>query len=125
MQVTIPRWAQAVLIPVAVLVGILVLRIASHAVFVFLFAALLTLLLNPLVEAMRRARVPRAISVPLVYLSFAAVVVVLVAIAVPPMVSQAGNLIKRIPEFTNAGDRWLVHVQEHPRPAAHQRRPAR
>lgn len=112
MQVTIPRWAQAVLIPVAVLVGILVVRIASHAVLVFLFAALLTLLLNPLVETMRRAHVPRAISVPLVYLTFAAAVVVLVAIAVPPIVSQAGNLVKRIPEFSNAGDRWLVQVQK-------------
>ena len=111
MQVTIPRWAQAVLIPVAILVGILVIRIASHAVFVFLFASLFSLLLNPLVEAMRRARVPRAISVPLVYLSFVAAVVVLVAIAVPPLVSQAGNLIKRIPDFTNAGDRWLAQVQ--------------
>jgi predicted PurR-regulated permease PerM len=110
-QVTIPRWAQAVLIPVAILVGILVIRIASHAVFVFLFAALFSLLLNPLVEAMRRARVPRAISVPLVYLSALAVVVVLVAIAVPPLVSQAGNLIKRIPDFTTAGDRWLARLQ--------------
>jgi predicted PurR-regulated permease PerM len=111
-HVTIPRWAQAVLIPVAVLVGILVVRIASHAVFVFLFAGLFSLLLNPLVEVMRKARVPRAITVPLVYLSFIAVVVVLVAIAVPPLVSQAGNLIKRIPDFTSAGDRWLAHVQQ-------------
>ena len=111
MQVTIPRWAQAVLLPVAILVGILILRVASHAVFVFLFASLFSLLLNPLVEGMRRARVPRAISVPMVYLSFVAVVAVLVAIAVPPLVSQAGNLIKRIPDFTSAGDRWLAHVQ--------------
>ncbi|MDX6474722.1 MAG: hypothetical protein QOH95_233 [Gaiellaceae bacterium] len=45
---------------------------AAHVVFLFVVAALVALLLDPLVRALQKARLPRGLSVAFVYLSFAA-----------------------------------------------------
>ena len=47
----IPRWIQLVGLPVLLLIGWTVAGAIRHVVFIFLVAALLALLLNPLVRA--------------------------------------------------------------------------
>ena len=49
-----------------------------HAVFIFLVAGLIALLLDPLVRAISRLWIPRGFSIAIVYLSFAAAVTVVV-----------------------------------------------
>ncbi len=93
MQVTIPRWAQAVGIPLVVLLAVFAARAVGHALFVFTLAALVALLLNPLVEALRRLRVPRPVGAPLVYLTFLAIVVVVFVVGLPPLVQQGRELV--------------------------------
>ena len=50
-----------------------VLSIVNHAVFIFVIAALIAILLNPIVRAFCALRVPRGLSVLLVYLTAALV----------------------------------------------------
>lgn len=111
MQVTIPRWAQLVLIPIAVFLAVYVGQMMSHALFVFLLAALIALLLNPIVAMLRRVFVPRAVAVPLVYASFIAVVVVIGVLTGPLLVRQARDLFALLPDWGNEIQRQLVSLQ--------------
>ncbi len=99
MQITIPRWAQLIVIPLVVLLTVYFARAVSHALFVFLMASLLALLLNPLAQLFTRVHVPRALGVPVLYLALLSAVGVMVAIGVPPLIRQAQGLVERAPEW--------------------------
>jgi predicted PurR-regulated permease PerM len=77
--IVIPRWIQLVGLPVAFVAAWLLLSAVSHVVLLFLVAALVALLLEPLVRALHRVWIPRGLSIAIVYLSFAAAMVVVVA----------------------------------------------
>ncbi|MHB9150799.1 MAG: AI-2E family transporter [Thermoleophilia bacterium] len=111
MQITIPRWAQLIVIPVAILLGVYFARMMSHALFVFLMASLLALLLNPLAKMLTRVRVPRAVGVPVLYLALLTIAGVIVAIGVPPLVRQAQGLVERAPEWASAINQALPDYQ--------------
>jgi predicted PurR-regulated permease PerM len=83
--IQIPRWIQLVGLPVLLLLLWTVAGAARHVVFLFLVAALIAILLNPLVHALQRVWVPRGVGVAIVYLSFAAIVAA-VSIAVGTVV---------------------------------------
>ena len=81
-RIEVPRWIQLVGLPILLVLAWVVAAAAGHIVFLFLVAALVALLLDPIVRGLQRARLPRGLSVALVYLTFfAAVVVVIVAVA--------------------------------------------
>jgi predicted PurR-regulated permease PerM len=101
-RITIPRWAQLILIPVAIFVALYFGRAASHAVFVFLISTIVALLLNPVVRALGKIRCPRWLGVPLVYLAFLAVVVVAIIFLGPPLVHQFQRLIGGIPGWLDS-----------------------
>ncbi len=105
MQITIPRWAQAVLIPVAIFLALYFAKVASHAVFVFLMSIVVAVLLNAVVLGMGRIKVPRWAAVPIVYLAFIAVVVVLFVFLGPPLVRQFQRLFETIPG-------WLERLEQ-------------
>lgn len=111
LRITIPRWAQAVLIPVAVLVGLYFSKVASHAVFVFLISAVVAMLLNPLVLGMRKAKIPRWLGVPVVYLGFVAVVVVVIIFLGPLLVRQFQRLFDAIPGWLQDLNRLLGDLE--------------
>ena len=71
-KIQIPRWIQLAGLPVLLLLIWTVAGAVSHVVFLFLVAALIALLLNPLVRGVSRSWVPRGLGVAIVYLSFAA-----------------------------------------------------
>jgi predicted PurR-regulated permease PerM len=71
----------------------------AHVVFLFIVAALIALLLDPLVRALGRMRIPRGFSVAVVFLSFAAVLVVgVIAIGVV-VVDQSRDAADRIDAY--------------------------
>jgi predicted PurR-regulated permease PerM len=74
--IQIPRWIQLVGLPILALIALLVVGKVFHAVFLFLVAGLVALLLDPLVRALERVRIPRGFSIAIVYLSFAAALAV-------------------------------------------------
>jgi predicted PurR-regulated permease PerM len=71
-RLQVPRWIQLVALPLLVLLAWVVATTAYHVVLVFVVAALVALLLDPLVRVLQRVRVPRGLSVAIVYLSFLA-----------------------------------------------------
>lgn len=111
MRITIPRWVQLVLIPVAIFLALYFSRSASHAVFVFLISAILALLLNPVVLAMHRVRCPRWLAVPVVYLAFLAVIAVLIIFLGPPLVRQFQRLFEAIPGWLDSFNGLLADLQ--------------
>src|SRR6476659_1284611 len=58
-KVRIPRWVQLVGLPLIVVGAWQFLSAVSHALFIFLVAALIAILLNPLVRAFTKMRIPR------------------------------------------------------------------
>ena len=94
--IQIPRWIQLVGLPILALIALLIVGKVFHAVFLFLVAALIALLLNPLVRSLERLRIPRGFSIAIVYLSFAAAlvaVVIAVSVIVIDRTQSAGNRI--------------------------------
>src|SRR5919199_1574462 len=73
-KIEIPRWIQLVGLPLLLLFAWTVAGAVRHVVFLFLVAALIAILLNPLVRALKRVWIPRGFGVAIVYLSFAALI---------------------------------------------------
>jgi predicted PurR-regulated permease PerM len=94
--IEIPRWIQLVGLPVVLVAAWLLLSAVSHVVLLFLVAAIVALLLEPLVRALHRVWIPRGLSIAVVYLSFAAamvVVVVALGVVVVDRTEAAANRI--------------------------------
>ncbi|HEV8105165.1 MAG TPA: AI-2E family transporter [Gaiellaceae bacterium] len=93
-RIQVPRWVQLVGLPLLLVLAWILLTAASHVVFLFLVAALVALLLDPLVRALQKARLPRGLSVALVFLTFAtmlALVILAIATAVVGETKTAAN----------------------------------
>jgi predicted PurR-regulated permease PerM len=98
-KIQVPRWMQLVGLPLVLLVLWTLASTVAHVVFLFIVAALIALLLDPLVRALGRMRIPRGFSVAVVFLSFATVLVVgVIAIGVV-VVDQSREAADRIDAY--------------------------
>lgn len=111
MRVTIPRWVQLVLIPIAIFLALYFSRAASHAVLIFLISAILAMLLNPLVMGLGRVKCPRWVAVPIVYLAFLAVIVLVIVFLGPPLIRQFQRLFDSIPGWLGSLNKLLLDLQ--------------
>ena len=68
--IQIPRWIQLVGLPMLALLAFFLAAKVFHALFLFLVAGLVALLLDPLVRALEKLKIPRGFSIAIVYLSF-------------------------------------------------------
>jgi predicted PurR-regulated permease PerM len=98
-KIEIPRWIQLVGLPLALLLLWTVASAVAHVVFLFLVAALVALLLDPLVRAMGRLRIPRGFSIAVVYLTFAAALVVVVIAIGAVVIDQTQEAADRIDTY--------------------------
>jgi predicted PurR-regulated permease PerM len=106
-RIQIPRWIQLVGLPLLLLLAWAVIGAVRHAVFVFLVAALVALLLDPVVrrvEGSRRVRIPRGLAVALVYLAFAAVVAVGVVALAAVLVDRTTSAVDRVDAYVTNED---------------------
>ena len=71
-RIAIPRWIQLVGLPLLLLFAWTLASTVGRAVFLFVVAGLIALLLNPIVRALGRIWIPRGIAIAIVYLAFAA-----------------------------------------------------
>jgi predicted PurR-regulated permease PerM len=97
--IQIPRWIQLVGLPILALIALLVVGKVFHAVFLFLVAGLIALLLDPLVRALERLKIPRGFSIAIVYLSFAAALAVIVIAVGVIVVDQSQSAANRIDDY--------------------------
>jgi predicted PurR-regulated permease PerM len=98
-RIEIPRWIQLVGLPVLLLLGWVVAGAVRHAIFLFLVALLIALLLNPLVRGLGRAWIPRGLAVAIVYLAFAAVVALVIVLLATVVVQQTRSASHRIDQY--------------------------
>jgi predicted PurR-regulated permease PerM len=99
----VPRWVQLVGLPLLLLLAWIFLSAVVHVVFLFIVAALVALLLDPLVLALQRARLPRGLSVAFVYLLFAAALVLVIAAIATAVVNETKTAANRFNDyFTHA-----------------------
>jgi predicted PurR-regulated permease PerM len=90
---------QLVGLPLLLLLAWAVAGAVRHAVFVFLVALLIALLLNPLVRGLGRVWIPRGVAVAIVYLAFAAVVALAVLALATVVVQQTRHASHRIDDY--------------------------
>ncbi|MES1248998.1 MAG: AI-2E family transporter [Actinomycetota bacterium] len=98
-RIEIPRWIQLVGLPLLLLLVWVVAGAVRHAVFLFLVALLIALLLNPLVRGLGRARIPRGLAVAIVYVAFAAVVALAILVLATVVVQQTRHASHRIDNY--------------------------
>ena len=98
-RIEIPRWIQLVGLPLILILAWAIVRAAGHAVFIFLVASLVALLLDPLVRAFQRIRIPRGFSVAIVYLTFAAALIVVIVALATVVVSETKSAANRVDDY--------------------------
>jgi predicted PurR-regulated permease PerM len=91
-------------LPLLLLLGWVLATAAGHAVVVFLVAALIALLLDPLVRALDRLRLRRGISVGIVYLTFIGALLVGIGAVGTVVVGQTRTAAERFNDYFTARD---------------------
>ena len=110
--VVVPRWVQLVLLPLAVLALYAVAQAAGVVLLLFVVAGVIALILNPLVEFVQRARIPRTVAVIAVYLAFFTLLPFLGFLAAGPVADQATSFANDVPSLVDDADEALDGVQE-------------
>jgi predicted PurR-regulated permease PerM len=95
-KILIPRWVQLVGLPLLALGAWRVFEIVNHAVFIFVVAALIAILLNPIVRAFCAMRLPRGLAVAVVYLCAALAVTGLTVIAGTVVAREVSSVASRV-----------------------------
>jgi predicted PurR-regulated permease PerM len=90
---------QLVGLPLLLLLAWVLAGAVRHAVFIFLVALLIALLLNPLVRGLGRFWIPRGIAVAIVYLTFAAALALAILALATVVVQQTRNASNRIDDY--------------------------
>lgn len=94
------------------LIFIYFLYIIRDIILQFFIALLITAILNPLVSKLSRYKIPRSISVLLVYIILLATVGFSVGAIVPPLAEQTSSFVNNFPRFiSNLGISYLVSEQ--------------
>lgn len=102
---------KTVIFTVGVLIGIwLTIQIRQILILVFLSIIFLSALLKP-VEWLNSKRIPRALSVLIVYIFVIAVISFAIGIIVPPLVSQTADFISRTPQIVSSINEFLIFTK--------------
>ena len=110
--VVVPRWIQAVVLPLAIVGAFLLLRAAGPVALIFIVAALVALLLNPFVAMLQRAHFPRGLAVLCVYVALIAVLGGIVAILAKPIGDQASRFSHAVPGVVDDANAQLAELQK-------------
>ena len=102
--IQIPRWIQLVGLPVVAVLAYLLASTLGHALFLFLAGAVIAFLLNPLVRNLERLRIRRGFAVAIVFVGFAAVVILGLVVVTTVVVDQTGRAADRIDAYVTEED---------------------
>jgi predicted PurR-regulated permease PerM len=107
-QIEIPRWIQLVALPLGVFFAWVFGQAVAHTLFLFLVALLIALLLDPIVLTLGALKVRRGFAVALVYLTFAAALLVILIALGTVVVGQTKTAAERFNDYFTAS-----HGQTH------------
>jgi predicted PurR-regulated permease PerM len=111
--VVVPRWVQLV----AVLLGGFALYAIAHAagpvLLLFITAAIIALILNPVVAALQRLRVPRGLAILVVYAGFFAALAFVGTLLANPVAEQFQTFRDDVPSIVRSANERLADVQDY------------
>lgn len=110
-SIVVPRWIQLAGLPVLLLLAWLLLARIGEAVFIFVCAIFIGLVLNPLVRLLERVHVRRAFGVFIVYLLFVALLVGVGTLVVPVLSRQVHNFIDAVPGMVKGANGGIRRLQ--------------
>jgi predicted PurR-regulated permease PerM len=110
--VVVPRWIQLVTLPLLLLGVWAIARAAGPVLLIFVVAAVLALLLNPLVRQIQRGRVPRPLAIAAVYLGFLSAIVGGVVLLADPVGNQLESFRDHVPNYVDSANRGLDDLQQ-------------
>src|SRR4051795_10809426 len=111
--VVVPRWIQLVALPLILLVGYEIIKAAGTVVLLFVTAAVIALILNPLVAGLQRFHLPRGLAIVCVYLGFVAALAAAGVLLANPISDQVTTLRDDIPSITDSANERLADVQDY------------
>jgi predicted PurR-regulated permease PerM len=109
----VPRWVQMVAVLLAGLALYALANAAGPVLLLFLTAAVIALILNPLVTAVQRARVPRGLAILLVYGAFFVTLATVGTLLVNPIADQFSSFRDDVPSIVDSANNRLEDVQEY------------
>ena len=109
--VVVPRWVQLVMLPLGVLALYAVAQAAGIVLLLFIVAGVIALILNPVVEFLQRAHLPRTLAVIAVYLAFFTMLPGLGFVLASPISDQATSFANDVPGLIDDTSATLDDVQ--------------
>ena len=106
-RAVIRRWVQLVMLPIALLALWALARAAGKVLVIFIVAALIALILNPLVSLVHRGRVPRGLAVLAVYLAFFLLLAGVGVLLANPISNQVKTFTNNLPQITREANKRL------------------
>ncbi len=111
-RVVVPRWVQLVLLPLSLLALWALARAAGKVLVIFVVAAVIALILNPLVAFLqRRTRLPRGLAVLAVYLAFFLTLAGVGFLLANPISNQVRTFTHNLPHIVNEANSQIASFQ--------------
>jgi predicted PurR-regulated permease PerM len=109
----VPRWIQLVALPLGLLAIYVILKAAGVVVLIFVTAAVIALILAPLVSGLQRFRFPRVLAIFAVYVGFLALLTGAGILLANPISDQVTALRDDVPAITDSANRSLADLQDY------------
>jgi predicted PurR-regulated permease PerM len=107
----VPRWIQLIALPLLLLALWAAARAAGPVLLIFIVAAVVALVLNPLVRSLERAYLPRGLAIAAVYLGFVGLLVVGGVLLADPVDNQIRNFRENVPDYVDSANHSLDDLQ--------------
>src|SRR4051794_19265468 len=111
--VVVPRWVQLVTVLLGGLALYAIVRAAGPVLLLFITAAIIALILNPLVAAFQRLRLPRGLAILIVYAGFFATLAFVGALLANPVAEQYSTFRDDVPSIVRSANGRLADVQDY------------
>jgi predicted PurR-regulated permease PerM len=112
-KVVVPRWIQLVTLPLLVVALYLVAKAAGVVLLAFTVAAVVALILNPIVSFLQHRRVPRGLAILVVYLGLLVVLVGAGVLLANPVADQAQKFGDDVPGIVDDANSRLADLQDY------------
>ncbi len=110
-RVVVPRWVQLVVLPLSILALYALAKAAGKVLLIFIVAALIALILNPLVSFLQHRRLPRGLAVLTVYVGFFLALAGIGILLANPISNQVAAFSRSVPHLITQANRSLAELQ--------------
>jgi predicted PurR-regulated permease PerM len=111
-RVVVPRWVQLVLLPLSLVALWELVHASGKVALLFIVAAVIALVLNPVVAFLHRRRLPRGLAVLTVYLAFFVTLSGLGLLLANPISNQVASFSQHVPRLVTHANSTLAELQE-------------